>query len=286
MSLTIPEAVARNSQRSRAGSTWLAELPKVVDQVVDRWSLRVEQMADHPTGTASLVLFVRRADDSLAVLKFGMPHMEGEHEARGLGHWDGDPTVRLLEVDESLNAFLLERCIPGTPLTEIPEREQDVVITQLLSRLWRVTPDRDSFRPLGVMLEEWSREVIVGESPIDPALQRQGLQLYVELPKTARESVLLATDLHAGNVLKSSRRPWLMIDPKPFVGDPAYDLVQHLLNCEGRMRSDPHGTIRRVADLAEQDEERVALWVFARLATGTWGVEGGEWSEVIRRLAP
>jgi streptomycin 6-kinase len=40
---------------------------------------------------------------------------------------------------------------------------------------------------------------------------------------------LLATDLHTGNVLAAQRQPWLMIDPKPYVGDPCYDLGQHLL---------------------------------------------------------
>ena len=39
------------------------------------------------------------------------------------------------------------------------------------------------------------------------------------------------TDLHAGNVVRAEREPWLVIDPKPFVGDPAYDATQHLLNC-------------------------------------------------------
>jgi streptomycin 6-kinase len=61
--------------------------------------------------------------------------------------------------------------------------------------------------------------------------------------------VLLATDLHAGNVLRARREPWRVIDPKPFVGDPAYDATQHLRNCGVRLRSDPDGTIRRFADL-------------------------------------
>jgi streptomycin 6-kinase len=30
-------------------------------------------------------------------------------------------------------------------------------------------------------------------------------------------------DLHAGNVLATQREPWLVIDPKPFIGDPAFD---------------------------------------------------------------
>ncbi len=60
--------------------------------------------------------------------------------------------------------------------------------------------------------------------------------------------------------------PWLAIDPKPFVGDPAYDATQHLLNCKARLRSDPDGTIRRFADLLGVDHERVRAWTFVRLA--------------------
>jgi streptomycin 6-kinase len=82
----------------------------------------------------------------------------------------------------------------------------------------------------------------------------------------ADEGVVLATDLHAGNVLAAVREPWLVIDPKPFVGDPAYDATQHLLNCRERLRKDPLGTVRRVADLLEVDSQRVRRWLFARLA--------------------
>jgi streptomycin 6-kinase len=83
----------------------------------------------------------------------------------------------------------------------------------------------------------------------DTGLVREGLRLLKELPSTAPIEVLLATDLHAGNVLRSEREPWLVIDPKLFVGDPAYDATQHLFNCDARLRSDPGRTIIRIADL-------------------------------------
>ena len=60
----------------------------------------------------------------------------------------------------------------------------------------------------------------------------------------------------------------LHIDPKPFIGDRAYDATQHLLNCQARLRRDPHGTIERFADLLEVSDERVRLWLFARAAAG------------------
>jgi streptomycin 6-kinase len=85
----------------------------------------------------------------------------------------------------------------------------------------------------------------------DAGLVGDGLRLFEELSHDASETVLVAADLHAGNVLRAKREPWLVIDPKPFVGDPAYDVTQHLFNCERRLFSDPSGTIRRIADLVE-----------------------------------
>jgi len=38
-------------------------------------------------------------------------------------------------------------------------------------------------------------------------------------PASAEQHVLLCTDLHAGNVLAAEREPWLVVEPKPFVGD-------------------------------------------------------------------
>jgi streptomycin 6-kinase len=119
------------------------------------------------------------------------------------------------------------------------------------------------------MTEFWRNEAIndIRHWP-DAGLVREGLQLFQDLPRSAPADVLLATDLHAGNVLSACRKPWLVIDPKPFIGDPAYDATQHLLNCFGRMLSAPEETIRRFADLLNVDHERVRLWMFARAAAG------------------
>jgi streptomycin 6-kinase len=195
--------------------------------------------------------------------------MEGEQEIQGLRFWNGDPTVRLLAFDEDLGAMLLERCKPGTPLRALREDDQDIVISGLLRRLWRQPVKPHPFRPLSTLTEYWANETLSQMShglSVDMALVREGLQLFEELPRTATRSVLLATDLHAGNVVRAEREPWLVIDPKPFVGDPAYDATQHLLNCRTRLRSHPDRTIRTFADLAGIEPERVRLWTFARAA--------------------
>jgi streptomycin 6-kinase len=193
--------------------------------------------------------------------------MEGEHEIAGLRFWNGDPTVKLIDADEEHNAMLLERCEPGTPLLSVCENDQDAVIAPLLRRLWRVPISPHPFRPLSAMLRYWSLETIAAEASWpDAGLVREGLALFSDLSKEASTDVLLATDLHAGNVVRASREPWLAIDPKPFVGDRAYDASQHLLNCLERMIANPTRLIDRFADLLAVDRARVRLWTFARAA--------------------
>jgi streptomycin 6-kinase len=214
------------------------------------------------------VAHVTRADGSAAVLKVSIPHFEAEHEIAGLRFWDGDPTVRLIEVDERAGAMLLERCVPGTHLRVLrPEVEEDIVVASLLRRLWRRPDGLHPFRPLSIMTARWAEETIAQSRRWpDAGLVQDGLDLLQQLSRPAADDVLLATDLHAGNVLRAQRQVWLVIDPKPFVGDRAYDATQHVLNCFERLWSNGTEMIRRFADLLGVDGERLRLWVFARAA--------------------
>ncbi|MDQ3696543.1 MAG: aminoglycoside phosphotransferase family protein [Gemmatimonadota bacterium] len=269
-------------------SAWLERLPEAIADLERGWSLTLEAPFDGAEVSCAWVAPAQRADGSSAVLKVAMPHMEGEHEIAGLRFWDGDPTVRLLEADDERGAMLLEPCEPGSVLRAVPEPEQDVVIAGLLRRLWRAPPAQSVFRPLSAMTDFWSEQPLAdAERWPDTGLVRQALDLFKELPRRAPTTVLLGTDLHAGNVLRARREPWLVIDPKPFIGDPAYDATQHLRNCAARLRSDPDRTIRRFADLLGVDHQRVRLWMFARAAAeprGDW--ERDEWMTLARVIAP
>jgi streptomycin 6-kinase len=250
-------------------SAWLERLPDAIRELQDRWSLSLGDPFEHRDVSCAWVAPAVREDGTRAVLKLGIPHMEAAHEIQALRLCDGDPTARLLEADTDLNAMLLERCEPGTVLRERPEPEQDVVIAGLLQRFWRRPAAPHPFRPLCVMTACWADETIADTSRwIDAPLVQEGLRLFVELSRPAADDVLLATDLHAGNVLRAQREPWLAIDPKPFMGDRAYDATQHLFNCRGRMLTAPEATIRRFADLLEVDDERVRLWMLARASAG------------------
>jgi streptomycin 6-kinase len=287
VSLTIPASLARSCQGSPDREAWLDRLPGVIGDLEGRWSLELEQPFDGPEVSAAWVAPAGRSDGTTAVIKVSMPHMEADHEIGGLRFWDGDPTVRLLESDDASGAMLLERCRPGTWLRSVPEEEQDQVIAGLLRRMWRAPSDPHPFRPLSEAIDLWIGETVANEAAwSDSGLVREGLRAFEELARpSGGDHVLLSTDLHAGNVLAAQREPWLVIDPKPFVGDPAYDATQHLLNCEERMLRAPTATIGRFADLLEVDAERVRRWTFARAAAENRDDWNDPWSAVARRLA-
>lgn len=285
--IVIPDRLADACAKTAERRAWLAELPETVTELAERWAAEI--VRPFPDATAAWVAPATRADGTEAVVKVGMPHFEADHEIDGLRFWAGDPTVRVLEADPEAGAALLERCLPGTPLRELPEREQDVVIAGLIRRLWQVVDEPHPFRPLAFMTARWAEETQAAEDRWrDAGLVRDGLALFAELPANAPTAVLLGTDVHAGNVLRAEREPWLVIDPKPFVGDPAYDATQHLFNSAHRMLGDLDGTIRRFAELLEVDSERVRLWMFARMVAepGPPDAEGVDWLDVARRLSP
>jgi streptomycin 6-kinase len=283
----VPERLAAACRRDQERRAWLERLPHAIRELQERWSLSLGAPFDGSDGSCAWVAPAVRADGTRAVLKLGLPHMESTHEIQALRFWEGDATVRLLESDADLNAMLLERCEPGTALRELPEPEQDVVVAGLLRRLWRRPAATHPFRPLSTMIAHWADETRAAApgSLADSGLIREGLRLLEELSRASSDDVLLATDVHAGNVLRARREPWLVIDPKPFVGDRAYDATQHLFNCRRRMLIAPALTIRRFADLIEVDHERVRLWMFARAAAEPRDTWNGESVALARALA-
>jgi streptomycin 6-kinase len=261
---------------------WLENLPALISELAARWSLDLSEPFDDDDVSCSWVARARLVDGGAAVLKIGMPHMEGLHEIAALRELNGDPTVMLLDADENVNAMLLERCDPGTSLRELFQPDQDVVIAEMLKRFWRPVEEPHPFRPLSMLINDWMEETRNDEPRLhNRDLVTKGLETFETLVETSLSSTLLATDLHAGNVLASRREPWLVIDPKPFIGDPAFDATQHLLNSRSRLRVNPWETIRRVASLLELDYERVRLWTFARLAAEP----RDEWDEDATQLA-
>ena len=100
-----------------------------------------------------------------------------------------------------------------------------------------------------------------------------------ELSGSQGESVVLHQDLHAGNILRAAREPWLAIDPKPLVGERPFDAAA-LLRDRLSGLAEPHARVlvgRRLDILVERhglDRERTRRWGIAHALA--WGVSGAK----------
>ncbi|MDX6594339.1 MAG: streptomycin 6-kinase [Gaiellales bacterium] len=274
-------------ESSEEGREWLKRLPGLVEGTAARWSLTVGPPFEY--AFASLALPVRRADGTDAVLKLQFPGREGEHEAAALEHWGGDGAVRLLDHDPERHALLIERCTPGTPLSAVEADAALDVVIGLLPRLW--TPAASPFRTLADEATWWVEEMQadwerLGE-PFERDLFDAALEALGELPATQGEQVLLHQDLHAGNILEAEREPWLVIDPKPLIGEREFGVVPIVRGMElGHSREAVLRRLRRVTAALDLDEDRARRWTIAQTIAWCFDTEGAtaEHVEIARWL--
>ena len=236
-----------------------------------RWSLTLgEPWTD---SVASLTMPVTQGTKRL-VLKVQFPDREGVLEAAALRQWNGEGAVRLIGHDPERRALLLERCVPGAALSTIdPDAALDVLIG-LVPRLW--IPAARPFRSLASeaaglteeMHERWER---TGRT-VDERLIHAATEAFDDLAASQGELVLVNQDLHADNVLRAEREPWLLIDPKPLAGEREFGVAAIVRGRElGHSRDAVLHRLDRLTSELGLDRERTRLWAMAH--TLAWGFE-------------
>jgi streptomycin 6-kinase len=210
------------------------------------------------------------------VLKIQWPHRESEYEATALELWDGDGVVRLLAHDEERHALLLERCRPGTYLRELDADAGLGVLIGLLPRLWK--PAGPPFRSLADEAAWWAGYIRAdwdeAGRPFEEELVDAAVAALEELAPTQGEQVLIHQDLHADNVLAAQREPWLVIDPKPLVGEREFSLAPIIRSFE--LGHSGRAVVERLDRLSSElglDRERARGWALGQ--TIAWS-SGGE----------
>jgi streptomycin 6-kinase len=219
------------------------------------------------------------ADGDEVVLKVQTPHRESEHEAAALELWDGDGAVRLLAHDPERHALLLERCVPATPLASVGQEAALEVLVSLLPRLWK--PAAAPFRSLAEEAAWWlvqlPRTWEEAGRQFEQRLLDASLEALGELAPTQGEQVLLHQDLHGDNVLAAEREPWLVIDPKPLVGEREFAVAPIVRSVElGHSRRDVLYRLDRLTSELDLDRERARGWTIGQ--TIAWSV-GSEYHE-------
>jgi streptomycin 6-kinase len=276
--IEVPERLGWWRERA-GGGEWLESLPRLAAECAEEWSLRLGE--PFPSGNVSLTLRATLSDGRGAVLKMRFPEPETALEAEALVHWAGQGAVRLLDADRERNALLLERAEPGTPLWGVEDDgEATRIAAAVARRLWRrPVPDDHPFTVLANEARRWAGQIEADWKELGRPFERRLVEVAAtkacELSASQPRLVLCHQDLQGSNVVRAQREPWLAIDPKPIVGEPAFDVASLLRDRRWAISA---GVVERRLDVlvSELDLERERMCGWGVIHALHWGVGPGK----------
>ncbi|MFI9271000.1 aminoglycoside phosphotransferase family protein [Kitasatospora sp. NPDC052896] len=259
----IPEEFVRTTveREGEPGAAWLAELPGIVDELLGRWGCVPDGEVMH--GGVGVIVPVRRRVEESAVLKVSFPHPGNVHEPDAFTAWGGRGAVLLHERDDERFAMLLER-VRASTLAEVEDDDEVVTVAGRINRRLAVCAPSGLPR-LREQADVWEEQLRGDAEELTHTLSRDVVDAAMA---TVRElgrvqpDTLVHGDLHARNILRADREPWLAVDPKGYAGDPAYDAgtllksrALTLLEADDLRRA-VHRTVDVFADAAELERAR------------------------------
>ncbi|MFF7358919.1 aminoglycoside phosphotransferase family protein [Streptomyces filipinensis] len=272
-----PRLVRALGETAPAQDAWLAELPAIAERAVAGRGLTVERV-QVPGGRSSLVVLVRRADGTPAVLKLAPPRARPESERAALAHWAGLGAVQLLEgapadaADAETGVLLLERLHPDVSVRSLPEAKALLEAAGTLRRLWVEPPAGPVFETVAERTGRQATAMRAGAeaAPEAAALVDAALAAREELVAAPPERLLLHGTFRQSKVLAAERMPWLAVGPDPVVGECAFDLARLVRDRVEDLIAAPSGAaivrrrVKRLAESLEVDQERLRGWTLFR----------------------
>lgn len=272
MAFEAPRRLVRAlGETAPEGDDWLERLPGLAQQAVALRELTVERV-QVPGGRSSLVVLVRRADGTPAVLKLAPRRARPESERAALVRWGGMGAVQLLEESSADGALVLERLHPDVSVRSLPEAKALLEAAGTLRRLWVEPPAGHPFETVAERTgrqAEAMRATAVRDAEVAPLVEL-ALAARAELLVAPPEERLLHGTFRQSKVLAGDRMPWLAVGPDPVVGECAFDLARLVRDRVEDLIAQPSGaatTRRRVKRLAESldvDQERLRGWTLFR----------------------
>jgi streptomycin 6-kinase len=226
-------------------------LRATAEEVAREWGVPLGERV--PAGRFSYVAFA--GED--AVLKVvPVEDDEADHEADALELLGGDGAVRLLRHDRARRAILIERARPGEDASTLPEEPAIRVAIAAAKRFWRPVERDRPFRWIGDHVPRWL------DNAGDHYLVRQAKEIYATMRPS--DTTLIHGDFHHHNLLRHGEG-WVVIDPKPMVGEPEFDVPTFLWNPIGHLpaQADVERWIAAFAD-AGLDANLIRKWAIVR----------------------
>jgi streptomycin 6-kinase len=230
----VLDAAARGRLLDRFGPQavpWCDDLAGLVTVYCRRWGLELDEAR---SGNTSRVFLARQDGGRRVVLKLTPDPSIAESEAATLRAWARTPhAVDLIGSDTGAGVLLLDKVIPGTHLSALPELPPLEAFAELLTGL------REIDRPDSATLRSGTEAVefvycLIARRARDPYVSRfvpldlvaRGRSLAHELTASTSDHGLVHGDLHLFNILDGGpARGLVAIDPRSCYGDRTWDAM-------------------------------------------------------------
>ncbi|MBO7743540.1 phosphotransferase [Paenibacillus sp. MWE-103] len=267
---------------------WVRSLPDLIAKSEAQFGIKAEAPFDNLS--YNYIAHGMNGEGKPIVLKLAFEKDELAREMRTLSAFAEKGAVHVLDRNDELGAAVLERAIPGTPLSAVTDdNAATAIFCEAFARLrGPFAGEEADFRTLRRWFEAFVRyrSRFGTDGPLPEHWMVRAEETLEELLGTTAETVLLHGDLHHENILRYGDGGWAVIDPKGIIGDIYFETLQYLLNYVDRDGDCDTVLSRRAAIMSDRlglDRGRIARWGIARgVLEACWAVEdGADWKEGI-----
>ena len=255
------------------GKQWLDSLPEITNKIAKEHNLSgltpVNNMTFNYVASGN-------QNDNPIILKIGMNGKALTKEASCLKAFAKHAVAEVIAHDD--NMIIMQRAVPGRTLKDyFPDNDIDAIkiLCESIKELHKASiPESHNFYHLSELFNTLDQKLDIPDEVLAKAKH-----LRDKLLSTTTEEVLLHGDLHHDNILKNGDS-WLIIDPKGFIGDPAFEPAAYLCNPipELLQENQPREIITNRINICSAelgvDSQRIADWLYVKsVLCWAWSLE-------------
>lgn len=205
------------------GKQWLNELPSILANLIKHYNLSQLEPVSNMSFNYVARGFIK---EKPIIVKLGLNNKALSKEAQCLKAFESHATPKVIANKD--NMIIMERAVPGITLKEhfpLQETEATKILCDVINDLHTAQmPIDHNFYHIKDLLQTLDKEPDILHTFLNKARK-----LRDKLLSTTTTEVLLHGDLHHENILKNGHN-WMVIDPKGFIGDPAFEPEAYMCN--------------------------------------------------------
>lgn len=270
------------------GKQWLDSLPEITAKIAKEHNLSGLTPVNNMTFNYVASGY---QNENPIILKIGMNSKALTKEASCLKAFAKHAVAEVIAHDD--NMIIMQRAVPGSTLKDhFPDNDIDAtkILCESIKELHKASiPESHNFYHLSELFKTLDQKLDIPNEILSKAKH-----LRDKLLSTTTEEVLLHGDVHHDNILKNGDS-WLVIDPKGFIGDPAFEPAAYFCNPipELLQENQPREIITNRINICSAelgiDSQRIADWLYAKsVLCWAWSLEDNldpsYWKELLSIL--